>query len=98
MQNQLTMLEKVPGFSKPTAKYQCSCGTQKNIRIENVRNGKVVSCGCLRSQMLSTASARRALSQHSYAMRWQELEKWGARSPQLKELLREIAKEYPVYV
>lgn len=32
----------------------CECGNKKNVRTQDLRSGKVKSCGCLRKQLLTT--------------------------------------------
>jgi len=34
------------------ARCRCSCGAEKDIRLELIRNGQVASCGCVRREMI----------------------------------------------
>lgn len=44
------------------ATFQCDCGTVKDINVQHVRMGRVVSCGCFRAE-----AARRSLTKHGQA-------------------------------
>ncbi len=82
------------------AKYLCKCICGKEILAGayELKRGSIKSCGCKRTEMLKNCNTRRANSLHNYAMRWKRLEEAGAKSPALNSYLRELAKEYPVYV
>ncbi len=77
---------------------RCVCGKEVKAGAWELKKGRIVSCGCKRRDVLAHSSARKAQSYHNMNMRWLELEKLGARMPQLNALLKELAKEYPVYV
>lgn len=97
----LKILEEIKGNNrgaKRSYRCQCVCGKEKVIRASTVDNGKAISCGCKKAEMLSNSNTRRALSFYHYRMRWNKLEELGARSPSLQKYLSELAKEYPVYV
>ncbi len=40
------------------ATFRCQCGTEKRIRANHVKSGRVRSCGCLASELASTRSLK----------------------------------------
>jgi len=65
----LSVLSRDPA---PTAKTRwicrCICGTVKSIRSNDLRSGRVNSCGCLRQELMREAATARNLS-HGAATR-----------------------------
>lgn len=44
------------------AKCICDCGNEKTVRISNLRNGHVKSCGCLRKEQIAEKGRQREIS------------------------------------
>jgi hypothetical protein len=47
------------GSAPSTVEVLCDCGNKKVVRTGNLRQGRVNSCGCLRSQLASERIKRR---------------------------------------
>lgn len=56
-QQMLTEIQEA-GIKKGKRLYQCQCGNQKWIRTNNVRSGRVKSCGCLFKNGIAARKAR----------------------------------------
>lgn len=53
----LIAISRAPSIGRRTAwLFICDCGTEKIIRVENVRNGDARSCGCLRNEVTAKRS------------------------------------------
>jgi hypothetical protein len=54
----LTVKERAPQekYSKPQWICICSCGTERTFFADNLKNGKSLSCGCLRGEMIGNRS------------------------------------------
>lgn len=62
----LTVIGEAPpkiaasGFMARCARVRCDCGTEKDVRAGDLRNGYALSCGCLQRELLSEAAKGRA--------------------------------------
>ena len=62
---QLTQISKPFRHSGTTyATYECSCGTEKQIRVSHVKDGRVVSCGCFKAKRLGEYRRTHGQSKH----------------------------------
>jgi predicted GNAT family N-acyltransferase len=72
--------KKCGGTYKVTvASFRCECGTQKELKINNVKNGSVKSCGCYNSKASSermkkkNPSKKHGLYKHPLYSKWQSI-------------------------
>lgn len=54
--NRLTILKKIRTDKNRFNYYlcQCDCGNKKEIRIDHIKRGEIMSCGCLNKEILRT--------------------------------------------
>ncbi|MDD5358453.1 MAG: AP2 domain-containing protein [Candidatus Nanoarchaeia archaeon] len=57
------------------ALYECSCGKRFVTRIKDVKNGKIQSCGCLRSSMLSKRNTSHGMANTKLYGIWEGIKK-----------------------
>jgi hypothetical protein len=46
-------------------KFMCDCGNEKIIRLDHVKSGKTVSCGCIQPNSIKNAISTHNLTNHS---------------------------------
>ena len=51
--DRLTVIRKLTRSYRAYFECQCSCGTVKVIRADNIRSGSTLSCGCLSREKAS---------------------------------------------
>lgn len=65
------------GNRRPAAACQCDCGTIKVVRLDKMRGGMSVSCGCLNSELnaarFKAESTIHGLSRHPLYRTWQSM-------------------------
>lgn len=52
------LTETVPGQTGKYRSVRCDCGTEKDVRIDHLRGGKVISCGCEAARRASARAHR----------------------------------------
>lgn len=61
--------------AKPIAVCLCECGKEKNISLQDLRNGKTRSCGCLLSEASRDRMSTHGLSGHPIYRIWKGIRK-----------------------
>lgn len=51
----------------------CECGKEKGVTANNLNNGKVKSCGCLKSQMVAEKNTTHGLRSHPIYRVWADM-------------------------
>ena len=52
---------------------KCSCGTEKSIRIEHLKNGKIVSCGCFWQEQRIKVNTRHGMTNTRIYRIWRDM-------------------------
>jgi len=60
----LTFIKKISPSPYSTALYRCVCGIEKELGMGNVKRGKVISCGCFKSELVRKKMTRHGLTKH----------------------------------
>lgn len=52
---------------------KCDCGNQRDIRADQLKNGKSKSCGCLVSELAIKRQTTHGMSNHSFFNQWRAM-------------------------
>lgn len=68
--SRLSFIKKTSEGTNCTAIYKCECGVEKEFCMNNVRRGKVMSCGCFQRESQSKRAKTHGLSNHPLFKIW----------------------------
>lgn len=67
---------------------RCSCGNEKDIRVDSLLNGDSTSCGCFAAEKASERSSTHGLSRHKLYQTWYDM---------MRRCTRKSRKDYKYY-
>jgi hypothetical protein len=74
---------------------RCDCGTEKVLRLENLRSGNTSSCGCMKGEMMREIARQRFSRQGGMAVAHPALYKiWGHMIPRCEDPADRAYKDY----
>lgn len=84
----LTVIAKVPNAGRSRFLCKCSCGNEKTVRMDHLKRGIVLSCGCYQSEKQSQATRTHGMSKTRIYRIWKDMRR-RCDSP--------CVSEYPLY-
>jgi len=68
-----TVLREESGYKKRHFFCRCECGNKKTVRLDSLRNGNIVSCGCYNKEISIKANTKHGMQKERIYRIWQAM-------------------------